>query len=911
MGMGWLKLAAFLYTMTYVFSLESQSHLRISNNGYELLVVGVHDSVPDNPATLQKLKTIFTKASKVLYTATRKRAYFKKIFFILPSSWASRPEYKPSTSVTLTGADIIFSAPRGATRRSFSHTRSYVGCGHQAFHTQLTTDVLNSNHPLAQSSPEKYIIHEFATLRYGVFEEYPNPGENEFYFSTAYGRLDPVRCTVGLRGIIKSSKGYCLFTSIDPETGEFPPGATRHRAFFRKVFILIPSTWSSSLADRDSTSVNLQEADIILSNPSAVTKRSYRRTRSYAGCGHPGIHIQLRTDVLLNNGHPLVQHKPEKFLVHEFAKYRYGVFEEYPNPGENQFYFSTTFGRADPVRCTTGLIGRIVKRTSSGIQICSYDTVDPVTGEFPEGCSYYPYPSHNKGTASMMDYSYIQEIQDFCDDDHTPGHFSHNVEPPNRHNRLCSHRSTWDVISNTPDFKSANSPTTLSDSQLTPQFIIFRAPHRRRRRLAVVLDSPQEIHKRMRLHQAVDHFLREGFNTDTRVAIIHNDANSVKPRRLRSRRSSVIKSVLQNIDHFSPSFSKTRSRIQRGVQLLRKSNLTTSGMEQHLIWITCDNQSNVEERDLQNLADLDITPHIIHCGDDGIKHLEEVRVREDEVPIRTNAWVKVFHEYSPPRIGVYAEVMYGGHPVVNANVTAHVFQNNRKVVVIPLRDTGGGVDIMKEDGIYSNFFTEMDSHGSHYVEVVIEDAYKQSEIHKTYEIQIPGEEGISPDDLDMFHAPRLEHQTEKVKLNHGLKRSTSSGQFDIDHRWDLKPQTDQYPPARIIDLTVDKVDRKNRVVYLSWTSTGEDLDTGRASFYEIRYHTNGTALLHSPEDAELVKKVDVLMGSLDRPREAGQIEHVAVQFPRTMKWVAIMLRSVDKSINVGDFSNMVTTFFEL
>lgn len=37
----------------------------------------------------------------------------------------------------------------------------------------------------------------------------------------------------------------------------------------------------------------------------------------------------------------------EKYLVHEFAKYWYGVFEEYPNPGENQFYFSTTVGRAD------------------------------------------------------------------------------------------------------------------------------------------------------------------------------------------------------------------------------------------------------------------------------------------------------------------------------------------------------------------------------------------------------------------------------------------------------------------------------------------------------------------------------------------------------------------------------------
>lgn len=258
------------------------------------------------------------------------------------------------------------------------------------------------------------------------------------------------------------------------------------------MFFLIPSTWSSGLADKDSTSVNLRDADIIISDPSSVSRRSYPRTRSYAGCGHRGIHIQLRTDVLFNSRHPLVQGKPgkyqyiltnvhcslfiittddhemlifaqssvklqlhfvlyfnikkksvfadwatnwilwyfqsnysryisdsklvilhyiaEKYLVHEFAKYWYGVFEEYPNPGENQFYFSTTVGRADPVRCTTGLRGRIMKKTQSGIQLCSYDSIDPDTGEFPEGCVYYPYPSHNQGTASMMDHSYIQEV---------------------------------------------------------------------------------------------------------------------------------------------------------------------------------------------------------------------------------------------------------------------------------------------------------------------------------------------------------------------------------------------------------------------------------------------------------------------------------------------------------------------
>lgn len=51
---------------------------------------------------------------------------------------------------------------------------------------------------------------------------------------------------------------------------------------------------------------------------------------------------------------------------------------------------------------------------------------------------------------------------------------------------------------------------------------------------------------------------------------------------------------------------------------------------------------------------------------------------------------------------------------------------------------------MKEDGIYSNSFTEMESHGNHYVEIVIEDIYNKTEIHRTHEIQIPPEKGFFP-----------------------------------------------------------------------------------------------------------------------------------------------------------------------
>lgn len=54
--MGWLRLAVIFCSFVYVCSLDSQSHLKISNNGYQLLVVAIHNNVPDNPALLEKIK---------------------------------------------------------------------------------------------------------------------------------------------------------------------------------------------------------------------------------------------------------------------------------------------------------------------------------------------------------------------------------------------------------------------------------------------------------------------------------------------------------------------------------------------------------------------------------------------------------------------------------------------------------------------------------------------------------------------------------------------------------------------------------------------------------------------------------------------------------------------------------------
>ena len=49
--------------------------------------------------------------------------------------------------------------------------------------------------------------------------------------------------------------------------------------------------------------ISVQKADILISPPHPST-RNFPFTRSYAGCGHPGIHVQVNTDFVLKPGRP-------------------------------------------------------------------------------------------------------------------------------------------------------------------------------------------------------------------------------------------------------------------------------------------------------------------------------------------------------------------------------------------------------------------------------------------------------------------------------------------------------------------------------------------------------------------------------------------------------------------------------
>lgn len=327
--------------------------------------------------------------------------------------------------------------------------------------------------------------------------------------------------------------------------------ATHQRAVFRDVTILVPASWGGSY-DPATTQV-FNNADVIFSSPLSpappppappaaeapdepgdggfldagwIIRQQLQQpagsamTRAYAGCGHPGVRVILTTDIFDR----VTQAKlgpPEKILVHEWAHFRWGVFDEYAVDGEPHFYFSTTTGKLEGIRCTELQQGIIIKFDATGhFNYCR--GLDPSTGLYPEGCLFQPYPAGPQTSgvvASIMDRVNVRPIIQFCDDDQSNTSTRHNYDAPSRHNRLCGHRSVWDVISSTADFANSANPSRPGVNT-APVFNVVQA--RRTRRMVLTLDtsaSMVEDQKVTRMKQAVGTFINDGVASDTLVGL--------------------------------------------------------------------------------------------------------------------------------------------------------------------------------------------------------------------------------------------------------------------------------------------------------------------------------------------------------------------------------------------------------
>ncbi|XP_070571144.1 calcium-activated chloride channel regulator 4A-like [Ptychodera flava] len=199
--------------------------VRLIKHGYGDVLIAIHESIPEDHLIVDRLKNIFKSASSHLHTATRRWTYFQNVTILIPKTWSDNLREAPATTERFDKANFVVDQPNPEYGDN-PYTRQTRGCGEPGdfvhFTERWVTDEQYSWY--YWGDPGKVTVHEWAHLRWGVFNEYPEDDDQHFYYDQN-GRVEPTRCSESIVGESRDIHNNYVRCNTDPDSGVMPePG---------------------------------------------------------------------------------------------------------------------------------------------------------------------------------------------------------------------------------------------------------------------------------------------------------------------------------------------------------------------------------------------------------------------------------------------------------------------------------------------------------------------------------------------------------------------------------------------------------------------------------------------------------------------------------------------------------------
>lgn len=181
-------------------------------------------------------------------------------------------------------------------------------------------------------------------------------------------------------------------------------------------------------------------------------------TIQLAGCGKPGLQIQLSTKFMTDPS--LRLEEKSKILLANWVKYRYGVFDEHGFIGDSMYplYWKTPGSPMEENEKVTSCAAtdrhdrpletiHTVNQTSNG-ELCNL-RINQATGLPEDRNECIPFADLNSNinvVTSLLSHPTLPKNKYFCTET------SHNGKAPTKQNILCEGLSISQVVNRHPDF---------------------------------------------------------------------------------------------------------------------------------------------------------------------------------------------------------------------------------------------------------------------------------------------------------------------------------------------------------------------------------------------------------------------------------------------------------------------------
>ncbi|XP_067930959.1 calcium-activated chloride channel regulator 1-like [Watersipora subatra] len=209
--------------------------------------------------------------------------------------------------------------------------------------------------------------------------------------------------------------------------------ATENRLYFKNFTIVVPENWthSSDWMEPEEEETVTRARIIVAEANLAYGNEPY--TLQPGGCGQEGDFIHFTSEYLTRSSNDANTYKPVKRVVKEFAKLKWGLFDENIPINDTvtpRFYFKDN--AIQPEGCI-----ETVKFDFKDFSQCVISNSPP-----PYPCDFIL--KEVLGSASLLSYDYAESVTGFCKDNKEGA--THNILSSNLQNANCQDRSAWSVI---------------------------------------------------------------------------------------------------------------------------------------------------------------------------------------------------------------------------------------------------------------------------------------------------------------------------------------------------------------------------------------------------------------------------------------------------------------------------------
>ncbi|XP_041474476.1 calcium-activated chloride channel regulator 1-like [Lytechinus variegatus] len=914
------------YLMIVQVGAISQSSIVLDNGGYTNIVVAIDELLEENDRLIPAIKKMFIDGSRYLYQATRKRVYFKNVTILIPSNWTTRPEYGSPGRLTFDMADIRVAQPNPLYAPG-PYTHQVQGCGKPGSYIHFIEEFLtNPGYTSFYGPLGKVLVHEWGHLRWGLFNEYPDPvgDQNDirhFYQSMEDGKYKPVVCSLGIDVTpmtIRSDEGRrryvecqgdkdigyeegCMVTPRGPgsatgsimtsllifeeisnfcDNDENDPGNLHNREAPNKHNRLCESrsAWEvmrehEDFKDNNSPPQELSDVDIM---PSF----SLTQARSSDDCR---IVLVIDTSGSMSTNDRITKAESASTAFIDLA---------------TEGTWVGLVGFTD----STDIIHGLIQVNSSTERSSLLDSLNLVaSGGTCIGCGLETglqvLRDHPSGDLAGADILLMTDGED-------GGFATHTIRQTLQAEGVRVHTvaigdDAYGEL-NTVSLETGGRAFSYGDNDGSASLTTS---------LSETVRSCKGT-QRVELC-AIGAALGDG---GVKSGHIYIDPSI-------GSRTQFIVTYTEGSD-VTPGVTLTLTR-PNNTTISTGSPEYNDDVHRKVINVVIDGKAESGRWFYQIENKYPGTQSVTFSGysSPNPEEAEEVTV----INVKSYTSTSILDQSENVKALVtYAEVTKGSLPVINASIQASVERPGGDIITYDLLDNGAGADVTANDGVYSRSFLDYTGEGYYGVSIsaendgsamvlvgsrgspampfinITDDGYVVSDTSiGNYTIPLPGD--------NIFDNLVLEKAAP-------FTRSSSAGSTNVPTLpQNFTPGQDQFPPNRVHDLRVKLTSLNDSSVVLTWTAPGDDLDTGTAVSYDIRVSHSSALISTNFSDATRVEFHQVLRGNMSSPKPFGSVEEYEIRVEDvpgvTSFSYAFALRASDDAGLTSSVSNVVMATF--